>query len=156
MFGRGPAGNYRCHNTESGTDKKTMAVITFDPGTLLRDEGVANMLGDARVGAPREYPRPSGLGRLQQAFPQAPVRKKIVLNELNEVSSTFASFRPFEAWLQLEVGLAAVDGDEQLGPLQPPLAQEQRQHQLGLRVVRQPDVLEWGDKRKTIQNDISV
>ena len=63
------------------------------------------------------------------------------------LSSTFAPFRPFEAWLQLEVGLAAVDGDEQLGPLQPPLAQEQRQHQLGLRVVRQPDVLEWGDKR---------
>ena len=72
------------------------------------------------------------------------------------LSSTFASFRPFEAWLQLEVGLAAVDGDEQLGPLQPPLAQEQRQHQLGLRVVRKPDVLEWGDKRKTIQTDLSV
>ena len=62
------------------------------------------------------------------------------------LSSTFASFRPFEAWLQLEVGLAAVDGDEQLGPLQPPLAQEQRQHQLGLRVVRQPDVLKWEAK----------
>ena len=58
--------------------------------------------------------------------------------------------------MQLEVGLAAVDGDEQLGPLQPPLAQEQRQHQLGLRVVRQPDVLEWGDKRKTIKTDLSV
>ena len=130
-----------------------MAAITFDPGTLLGDESVPNMLGDARVGAPREYPRPGGLGRLQQAFPQAPVEKKIALNE---VSSTFASFRPFEAWLQLEVGLAAVDGDEQLGPLQPPLAQEQRQHQLGLRVVRKPDVLEWGDKRKTIQTDLSL
>ena len=58
-----------------GGIRKTMAVITFDPGTLLRDEGVANMLGDARVGAPREYPRPGGLGRLQQSFPQAPVEK---------------------------------------------------------------------------------
>ena len=67
---------------------------------------------------------------------------------MNEVSSTYASFRPFEARLQFEVGLAAVDGDEQLWPLQPPLAQEQRQHQLGLRVVRQPDVLELGDERR--------
>ena len=44
--------------------------------------------------------------------------------------------------MQLEVGLAAVDGDEQLGLLQPPLAEQQGQHQFGLRVVGQADVLE--------------
>ena len=59
--------------------RQTIAVITFDPGRLLRDEGVPDMLGDARVGAPREYPRPGGLGRLQQAFPQAPVGKHGIL-----------------------------------------------------------------------------
>ena len=64
--------------TENGTNgrtRQTIAVITFDPGRLLGDESVPNMLGDARVGAPREYPRPSGLGRLQQSFAQTPEEK---------------------------------------------------------------------------------
>ena len=62
--------------TKRKVARQTMAVITFDPGRLLRDEGVPDMLGDARVRAPREYPRPGGLGRLQQSFAQAPVEKE--------------------------------------------------------------------------------
>ena len=84
------------------------------------------MLGDARVGAAREDPGPRGFGGLEKAFPQT----------------------PFQPWLQLEVGLPARDGDQELGLLQAPLAEEEGQHQLRLRVVRQSDVLCGGRERK--------
>ena len=78
------------------------------------------MPGDPGVGPGREDPRARGLGGLQQALAEAAL----------------------ESRLQLEVGLAAVDGDEQLGLLQAPLAQKQGRHQLGTGVVGQTDVLE--------------
>ncbi len=78
------------------------------------------MLGHAGVGAPGEDPRPGGLGGLEQALAQVAL----------------------QPGLQLEVGLAPVDRDEQLGLLQAPLAQQQGQHQVRPGVVRQTDVLQ--------------
>ena len=81
------------------------------------------MLCDACVGAPGEDPRPRRLCRLQQPSPQTPLQPR----------------------LQLKVGLSARDRDQELGLLQAPLTQQQRQNQLGIRVVRKTDVLEQKD-----------
>ena len=48
---------------------------TFDPRRLFGDEGVADVLRDARVGAAGEDPGAGGLGGLQQPLPKAPVNQ---------------------------------------------------------------------------------
>ena len=78
------------------------------------------MLGHPRVGPRREDPGPGRLGGLEETLAEAAL----------------------QPGLQLEVGLAAVDRDEEFGLLQAPLAEEEGRHQLGAGVVRQADVLE--------------
>ena len=84
------------------------------------------MSGDARAGAPGEDPRPRRLGGLEQALAQALL----------------------EARLELEVGLAAVDGDEELGLLEAPLAEQEGEDELWPGVVGQADVLKDTSAKK--------
>ena len=104
----------------ASTFKKVLRpLLTFDPGRLFGDEGISDVSGDPRAGAPGEDPRPRRLGGLEQALAQALL----------------------EPWLELEVGLAAVDGDEELGLLEAPLAEQEGEDELGPGVVGQADVL---------------
>lgn len=102
--------------------------LTFDPRRLFGDEGVADVLRDSGVGPAREDPRAGGFGRLEQAFPETPL----------------------ESRLQVEVGLAAADRNQQLGLLEAPFPQQQREHEFGSSVVRQANVLHREVKRKKV------
>ena len=60
--------------TLSGLNRVPMhSLRTFNPRRLFGDEGVADVLRDARVGAAGEDPGAGGLGGLQQPLPKAPV-----------------------------------------------------------------------------------
>lgn len=109
----------------AGRDWGHVSSLTLDARRLLGDERVAHVLRDSGVGARREDPRAGRLGGLQQPLAQTPL----------------------DPGLQLEVGLAAAHRDQQLRLLQAPLAQQKSQHQFGLRVKRQTNVL--GDKTTT-------
>ena len=86
------------------------------------------MLGHARVRPPGEDPGTRRLGRLEKAFSQTPL----------------------ESGLEFEVGLAPGDRDEELRLLQAPLSEEKGQHQLRLRVVGEPDILERNETEEQV------
>lgn len=80
---------------------------------------ISHMLHDTRVGAPTDDPAPSGLGSPQKSFTEDALQLR----------------------LHVEVGDASVDGDDQLGQIQSPLALQQLQQLAWCRVVRHPHVL---------------
>ena len=80
------------------------------------------------VDAGRHDPSAGRLRRLQQAFAKDAL----------------------QLGLQIKVRDAAVDGDDELGHLQLPVALQQLEHQLWRRVVRQAHVLQRRQKRGDI------
>ena len=81
------------------------------------------MLRHAGVGSTGKDPCTGCLGCLEKAFPKAPL----------------------QPWLKVEVGLAPVDGDQELGLLQAPFPQKKSEDKLRLGVVGKTNVLQ---KRK--------
>lgn len=86
----------------------------------LEEEGVADVPGDARVGATGEYPRSCRFGCLQQTLAQH-----------------FLQLR-----LELKVSLAPLDRDQQLRQLQVPFPGQKVYYVFRSCVVRNADVLE--------------
>lgn len=103
--------------------------LTLDPGRLFSDQCIAHVLGHASVGTSGEDPGARGLGSLQKAFA--------------ETSLQFG--------LDVKVGLASVDRDEEFRLLQAPFAQQEGQDELWTCVIRQSDVLRRRERRHNKQ-----